>query len=76
LKLRAAGPKDLLDLAVLVNLQPERKTEVLQMAAYDPETQQTLSAYIDDPRVKRDAVARRPGSTGRRGATRSRRKAR
>jgi hypothetical protein len=59
LKLKAGGPKDLLDLAVLVNLRPERRERTLRLAAYDPRLQRRLGSLIDDPRVKRDAAERR-----------------
>ena len=58
LKLRAGGPKDLLDLAVLVNLRPERRERALQLSAYDPQLRTRLLAWIDDPRVKRDIAER------------------
>jgi hypothetical protein len=56
LKLRAGGPKDLLDLAVLVNLRPERRRRTLELAAADPQLQGRLVAFIDDPRVKRQVA--------------------
>ena len=58
LKLKAGGPKDLLDVAVLVNLRPERRARVLELAAYDPRLQARLVSLVDDPRVKRDAAER------------------
>jgi hypothetical protein len=58
LKLKAGGPKDLLDLAVLVNLRPERRERTLQLAAYDLRLQRRLASLIDNPRVKRDAAER------------------
>ena len=58
LKLKAGGPKDLLDLAMLVNLRPERRTRTLEMAAYDPQLQSRLLSMVDDPRVKRDVAER------------------
>ena len=58
LKLRAGGPKDLLDLAVLVNLRPERRQRTLEMAAYDPQLQSRLVSFIDDPHVRRQVAER------------------
>ncbi len=55
LKLKAGSPKDLLDIAMLANLQPARRERVLQLAAYDPDLRTRLLSFIDDPRVQRDA---------------------
>jgi hypothetical protein len=56
LKLRAGGPKDHLDVAVLVNVHPERRARVLELAGRDAPR---IAAVIDDPRVKRDVAERR-----------------
>ncbi len=58
LKLQARGPKDLLDLAMLVNLRPERRERVLGLAAAAPGVAKRLLALLDDPRVIRDARER------------------
>jgi hypothetical protein len=58
LKLKAGGPKDLLDLAVLVTVRPERRARCLELAAHDPELQRRLSSFIENPRVKREAAER------------------
>jgi hypothetical protein len=56
LKLKAGGPKDLLDVAMLVNLNPERRSRTLELAGRDLSR---LVALIDDPRVRRDAAERK-----------------
>ena len=74
LKLRAGGPRDLLDLAMLVNLRPERRARALALAVAAPDVAKRLLALIDDPRVIRDARERvledellaRPSREGRR----------
>jgi hypothetical protein len=58
LKLRAGGPRHLLDLAMLVNLRPERRERTLGLAAAAPDVAKRLLALIDDPRVIRDARER------------------
>lgn len=58
LKLRAGGPKDLLDLAMLVKLRPERRERALGLAAAVPDVAKRLLALMDDPRVIRDARER------------------
>jgi hypothetical protein len=58
LKLKAGGPKDLLDLAVLVNLRPERRESALRLAAHDPLLRRRLASLVEDPRVKRDVAER------------------
>ena len=77
LKLKAAGPKDLLDLAVLVNLHPERRSRVVELASHDKGLQRRLESFIDDPRVKRDVAERQvEASLLEREASRKRRRAR
>jgi len=58
LKLKAGSPKDLLDIAMLAIIRPQRRERVLQLAAYDPDMRARLLSFLDDPRLKRDARER------------------
>ena len=58
LKLTAGSPKDLWDLAILVNMEPERRERTLQLAATIPLLAEQVRSYIDDPRARREAVER------------------
>jgi hypothetical protein len=58
LKLKAGSPKDLWDVAILVNLRRERRERALQLAAHDPALVERLISYLDDPRAKREADER------------------
>lgn len=58
LKLRAGGPKDLLDLAMLLNIRPASRERALRLAGAWPDLLPRLLALIDDPRVVRDARER------------------
>jgi hypothetical protein len=58
LKLKAGGPKDLLDVAMLVNLRRDTRETVLGLAVHMPDIKARLLSYIDDPRVRRDAAER------------------
>jgi hypothetical protein len=63
LKLRAGGPKDLMDVAVLVLRHPERAEKTRELAvAY--RVADLLDIWLDDPRIRAQAMAepRRPAS--------------
>jgi hypothetical protein len=51
LKLKAAGPKDLYDIAILVNLEPAWKERAMAFAAADKDLSTRLKTFIDDPRA-------------------------
>lgn len=52
LKLRAGGPYDLYDIAILVGLQPEWKDRARALSAHDPALADRLARMIDDPRLR------------------------
>lgn len=55
LKLKAGSPKDLWDLAILINLRPDRRERALRLAAHDPALVARLLSFMDDPRARREA---------------------
>jgi hypothetical protein len=68
IKIRSGGPQDLVDVAMLVLLHPEKQEGALEIAeAYG--VSRTLDRWLEDPRLKARA---RPRTAARRG--RSRRK--
>jgi len=55
-KMKAHGPKDLMDAAMLVLLHPRIRTPALDLAqAY--RTEERFRAWLEDPRLARDAEA-------------------
>jgi hypothetical protein len=59
LKLRAGGPKDLMDVAALVLSHPQQEGRALELAtAYGPARE--LEAWLRDPRLRRDLEAPAP----------------
>jgi len=52
LKLKAGGPGDLHDIAVLVQLQPGYTARALALAAPTPRLAEMLKVMIEDPRVR------------------------
>jgi len=58
LKLKAASPKDLWDLAILVHLNPEARERILELASHHPELNERFRSYVDDPRARREALER------------------
>lgn len=55
LKLKAGGPKDLYDVAILVNLHPKWKARAEGLAAADREVAKRLKSLLADPRVSAQA---------------------
>lgn len=58
LKLKAGSPKDLWDLAILINLDPRRRERAFELAAVSLALTEQLRSYADDPRAKREALER------------------
>jgi hypothetical protein len=59
LKLKAAAPKDLWDLAVLAHLNPVARSRILELASYhDPELSERFRSFLEDPRAKSEARER------------------
>lgn len=51
LKLRAGGPKDLYDIGILANLNPDARQAALEHCAHKPRLLARVKGYLDDPRV-------------------------
>ena len=51
LKLKAGGPKDLYDVGVLANLNPEIKPSLLDYLAHKPRLLKRVQRLLDDPHV-------------------------
>jgi hypothetical protein len=61
LKLRAAGPKDLYDIAILASLNPAARQAALEHCAHKPRLLARVKSYLDDPRVAAEAAEMRRG---------------
>jgi hypothetical protein len=57
LKLKAASPKDLWDLAILVHLNPGSRERILELASHHP-VHDRFRSFLDDPRARREALER------------------
>ncbi len=55
LKLKAGGPKDLYDVAILVNLHPAWEERARALAAHDPSLVSRLATVLDSPRTRGQA---------------------
>jgi len=51
LKLKAGGPKDLYDIGVLANLNPESRPKLLDHVVHKPRLLKRLQRLLDDPHV-------------------------
>ncbi len=69
LKLKAASPKDLWDLAILVHLNQRTRHRILEIASQYPQQAERLRSFVEDPRARREAHERardlREGNRGR-----------